>query len=602
MERVRRRAGAIWLLLSNCPVLARYRGGYKRLALHLYRLMRSRGLGSAVLWSVSSIAYLRRDDARMYRAWLARTPAVPVPRHNCHVLIVLGLTNQDRVDAERILAYTGSLLDETTSLRIAISADLEDPIAESIRRYPSGEKIGTTGCTHDQVIAEGLAQGLGVADVAIILGPGACLAEGAVRTVRAAVANGADFAYGDEDVLTPSGQREKPYFKPDFSPDLLLVHDYVSGCFAVSRELFERCEVRRGRPAFNFIGEARSVVHIPRVLHHGTRAHGRETVCSESFRSYARAQFGNGVSVEGIDDGAPRVDFGTVKDQARVSVVIPTKDRLELLVPCVESLYECNDDISLDVLVIDNGSREEQTRDWLFGAPDVFPGLRWICADEPFNWSRLNNLGIERTEGDVCVFLNNDTRSITRNWLRRVAEYALRPDVGVVGTMLRYPDDSLQHAGVVVGYGGCADHIYLGVPADHSQPMFVPPSLPRNVMAVTGACMAISRTTLEAIGNFDEALRVVGGDVELCIRAWRRGLVNVYLGDVELYHLESQSRPRRDPTADIDRLRRIVEEWVPQDPYFNVNLTFNSRYPSYPLWRERQTARARQWDERERNR
>ena len=264
-----------------------------------------------------------------------------------------------------------------------------------------------------------------------------------------------------------------------------------------------------------------------------------------------------------------------------VSVIIPTRDRIDLLAPCVEGLYATNAPGSFEVIVLDNGSTQPETRQWLTDAETRLADFRVVPAPGTFNWSRLNNVGMEHAKGDVYVFLNNDTEPTHEHWLARLADVACRDDVGVVGALLLYPNGRIQHAGVVTGFSGLAAHVYCGVDPESDGHLFVSPTVPRNVAAVTGACLAVARDRIEAIGGFDEAYRISGGDVELCIRAMVRGYVNVYLPDVRLIHHESQSRKREDPETDVNRLRELVAEHCPRDPYYHAALSLTSLYPSY---------------------
>jgi GT2 family glycosyltransferase len=182
----------------------------------------------------------------------------------------------------------------------------------------------------------------------------------------------------------------------------------------------------------------------------------------------------------------------------------------------------------------------------------------------------------------VLVFLNNDTEVISSDWLLRLAENALRPEVATCGPLLLYPDDTIQHAGVVVGMGGWADHVFKGQEAQHSQNLFVSPMLRRNVLAVTGACVAISTDRFRDWGGFDEAFLICGSDVELCLRGYRKGLLNVFVPEARLYHHESKTRDARDvPQNDFDRSAEAYGEYrLSGDPYYNRNLDVSKVVPT----------------------
>ena len=414
----------------------------------------------------------------------------------------------------------------------------------------------------------------------VFLGPGSRLRDNALHALAEALADGAEIVYGDADQLDASGQRCRPSYNPDFSLELFLYHDYLSHCFAVSRDFLDRA------PPWNFddphgtllswLPWAPRIAHLPTVLCHAPALRAQPETPPAFLARFLRDRYGNGAGVEPIPAGrgAParwRCRFGTTSN-TRISVVIPTRDRLDLLEACVDRLYATNDETRLEVLVVDNGSSERTTRAWFGEAQRRHASLRVLNGHGDFNWSRLNNLGIAAGTGDVFVFLNNDTLAIDDGWLDRLAEYALRGDTGAVGPLLLFADGSIQHAGLVVGYGDHADPIYRGTAPDFDDHAFVSPRLPRNVAAVTGACLATSRKTLETIGTFDEGL-MLAGDVEFCLRAHAAGLVNVYAGDVVLRHYESATIGRHAHGTDRNRLAALVQATLPRDPFYNPNLT-----------------------------
>ena len=414
---------------------------------------------------------------------------------------------------------------------------------------------------------------------AVFLGPHSRLHDGALPALAAALADGAEVVYGDADQLDATGRRCRPFYKPDFSLDLFLYQDYLSDCIAVSRDFLDRA------PPWNFddphgtllrwLPSLSKIEHLPRILSHALAPSPDSDAPPAFLAEFLRDRYGSGAGVEVVasGQGTPmrwRCRFGRTAN-ARVSVVIPTRDRLDLLEPCVDSLYATNDEERLEVLVVDNGSTDPSTRAWFAKAQRRYASLRVLSGHGDFNWSRLNNLGIAHGTGDVFVFLNNDTLAIEAGWLDRLAEYALREDTGAVGPLLVFADGSVQHAGLVVGYGDHADPIYRGTAPHFDDHAFVSPRLPRNVAAVTGACLATSRKTLEAIGTFDDSL-ALAGDVEFCLRAHAAGLVNTYAGDVVLRHYESATMGRRSHGTDGHRLGQIVQATLPRDPFYNPNL------------------------------
>ena len=437
----------------------------------------------------------------------------------------------------------------------------------------------------------------------VFLGPGSRLHDNALVVMAEALADGAEIVYGDADQLDASGKRCRPSYKPDFSLDLLLYQDYLSECFAVSRDFLDRAtpwnfDDPHGT-LLDWLPAASRIVHLPMVLSHGLAPRRHSEAPPAFLARFLREHYGNGAGVESLPAGRGtpmrwRCRFGSTKNTS-ISVVIPTRDRLDLLEACVESLYATNGETRFEVLLVDNGSSERATHEWFGKAQRRHASLRVLSDDGDFNWSRLNNLGIAAGTGDVFVFLNNDTLAIENGWLARLGEYALRGDTGAAGPLLLFADGSVQHAGLVVGYGDHADPIYRGTAPDFDDHAFVSPRLPRNVAAVTGACLATSRKTLETIGTFDENL-TLAGDVEFCLRAHAAGLVNVYAGDVVLHHYESATIGRHAHGSDGHRLGGIIQATLPRDPFYNPNLTsvagVGRGAPAFALLHEALEARA----------
>jgi GT2 family glycosyltransferase len=274
--------------------------------------------------------------------------------------------------------------------------------------------------------------------------------------------------------------------------------------------------------------------------------------------------------------------FELVRSSQRVSIIIPTRDRIDLLSQCLETLYATSGDGGFEVLVLDNGSVRAESQRWLTAAPQRFRNLRVVPADYPFNWSRLNNHGASMATGEVMLFLNNDVEALTPNWLARLSAQATRHDVGAVGALLLYPGGDIQHAGIVIGIGGFADHVYSGVPPiEDDVHRFVSPLLPRNVLACTGACLAIERRKLEEVNGFDERLRICG-DVDINLRLIELGYQNVYDSTVKLIHHESATRSRAPlPDEELAQVLPICARYLRNgDPYYNPNFSMWLRYPA----------------------
>ncbi len=410
--------------------------------------------------------------------------------------------------------------------------------------------------------------------------------------VAALVDSGANIVYTDHDVLGEDGQRRTPYFKPDWSHDLFLSQMYLGHMVAMDRDLVTAMGGLRadcdGSQDYDLVlrcvAAGAKVAHVPRVLYHW-RAHAGSTAANAGSKPYAhdagRKAIQNHVDTlypgAVVNDGEHLfcydVRYPFAERQPLASIIIPTRDGVALLDTCVTTLLEKTDYANYEIIVVDNGSSEQATHDW-FSKATRNSRIKVLPADVPFNWSALNNLAAREARGEVLVFLNNDTEIIEGDWLQRLAENALRPDIGVCGPLLLYGDRTIQHAGVVVGMGGWADHVFKGLNPVHCQNLFVSPVMRRNVLAVTGACMVIAADKFHRLGGFDETFIVCGSDVELCLRAHESGLLNLYVAESRMVHHESKTRdPRAIPPGDFVR---SAEAYSPYreigDPFYNVNL------------------------------
>lgn len=583
-----RRARLGFKLLATLPQIAAFEGGARPLLRRAFRLLTAQGAKRMVTWLIAATAHQRRADAKSYRRWLGRQPPTVRPSApTLAIVAVAGIATHRlpefwRLALKRVAGCGMEVIFLADAAAMAALDALGGQHGQCAARVEAVPRVDAAAMI---AVARRHAGGAGVWAHRMT----ALFKPGYLPTVAAYPATpGAVLYYGDEDGCDALGRPCQPFFKPSYSPDLLMHSDYVSGGMALTPALLERLPEPSPADhhglALALAERAERVERLPvTVARRCDPAWLSPAPASSTPPAYLarflRHRYGPAARVEPRPTGWT-VSFGD--GDAFVTVIVPTRDRLDLLAPCIDGLYGSNAGDDYEVIVIDNDSTETATRRWLAAARERYPRFRVLQAPGQYNWSRLNNMGIRAADGDVLVFLNNDTAPRCQDWLKRLADVARRPDVGFVGGLLVYPSGQIQHAGVALGFGGCAEHIYTGVPPTEGGHLFVPPAVPRNVAAVTGACMAASRYTLEAIGVFDEGYRVAGGDVEICIRAFRAGRLNVYLPDVALWHHESQSRSRVDPPTDIAALKALVAS-VGEDPWFNPRLSLVSTYPSYPL-------------------
>ncbi len=413
-------------------------------------------------------------------------------------------------------------------------------------------------------------------------------------------ANESDIVYSDQDEISIDDVHGNQLRKPDWSPDLLLSQMYVGHLLCMKKSLFELVGGFRkefdGSQDYDLVLRAaclaNKIDHIDKVLY-SWRTIPSSTAADPGAKPYA--QTAGLRAIQGyLDDkygeGAARADETDnyfvydvrfpVKENVLASIIIPTKDHADDLRKALESIFEKTVNAKYEIVVLDNNSVEPETFEY-FAEIAKLPNVRVLDASYEFNWSMLNNHGIREARGDVIVCLNNDVEVISPDWLERLIEDALRPEIGVVGGLLLYPDGTIQHAGVVIGMGGWADHVFKGMEPVHFGSPFVSPMVKRNVSAVTGACMAFSRDLYERIGGFDEEFVVCGSDVEICLRALRHGYRNLYDPYVVLSHYESKSRDASAiPAVDFRMSERTYAEYKASgDPFYNGSLDIMSPTP-----------------------
>ena len=381
----------------------------------------------------------------------------------------------------------------------------------------------------------------------------------------------ADIVYSDHEVVDEKGNRLASLYKPDWSPDLLLSQMYFGHMLAFRRSLFEKIggfnSSFDGSQDYDLLlrltENTKSIEHINQCLY-SWRALPTSTAANPDSKPYAQIAGLNAIQAyldrqHGIGKAAVCETENLFVYDVRylltshplVSIIIPTKDHSDDLQAAVESIIEKTTYENYEIIILNNNSCELSTFRYFDHLVKTYKNIIVEEASYDFNWSKLNNHGASKASGDVFVFLNNDVVVSSEDWLDRLVENSIREDVGIVGGLLLYPDGTIQHAGVVIGMGGWADHVYKGAKPIHIGNPYISPMVTRNVSAITGACMAVSRQTFLDIGGFNESFIVCGSDVEFCIRAGKNGLRNLFIPQVRLIHHESKTRDVKN-TPEID--------------------------------------------------
>jgi GT2 family glycosyltransferase len=399
-----------------------------------------------------------------------------------------------------------------------------------------------------------------------------------------------------------------PKLKPSFDYDFLLAANYIGKKFICARDLFEAVGgfSRRFEDAA-FLDlilrmvektDATEIPHVARVLYHNVESHdlpAREEPTHPSIVACINAHFertGSGATAAPHDDplgvaraGCQRIHWPLPDPAPVVSIIVPTRDHADLLSQCLTSVFASEREYpaKFDVIVVDHESREPETHQLLDRFRNAH-GMKVLPFSGPFNWSAINNAASTIASGDILLFLNNDTMVLSVDWVREMASQLVRPSVGAVGTRLLYEDGSVQHAGVLLGVSGGAIHEAVGQETRDGG-YLGRSALQRNVLAVTGACMATRATLFRDLGGFDESnLGVEFNDTDYCLKVCARGLSVIYTPFATLYHFESKSRgfdktqvQERRNLAERNLMTARWRRYLEQDPYYNAHFERYSR-------------------------
>ena len=409
-----------------------------------------------------------------------------------------------------------------------------------------------------------------------------------------------DVIYSDEDKVNEAGKYfSEPHFKPDFNIDLLRSVNYICHLFVVRREIAEKIKGFKteydGAQDYDFIfrciENAENIVHIPKVLYHW-RISGASTAMDPESKLYAFKAGAKAITdhcermgltvrvTEGMVPGYYRTSF-KLKEKPLVSVIIPNKDHTEDLDKCLYSLFEVSDYENIEVIVVENNSTENDTFKYYEEVQKKYNKVKIVHWEgKGFNFSAINNFGAGFAGGEYLLLLNNDVEIINADCIDELLGYGQREDVGITGARLLYPDNTIQHAGVVVGFGGIAGHAFTGMHREEKC-YFLRSMCAQDYSAVTAACMLVRKNVFDEVGGLNEKLAVAFNDIDFCLKVRRTGKLVVYNPNAQLYHYESKSRGLEDSPEKIERFNNEIEifksNWqdilTSGDPYYNPNLT-----------------------------
>ena len=421
-----------------------------------------------------------------------------------------------------------------------------------------------------------------------------------------------EILYSDEDKVTMDGKEYfQPHFKTDFNIDLLCSMNYICHLFVVKKSLIHQIGMLKseynGAQDYDFILRsievAKNIYHIPKILYHW-RAHKDSTAENPESKLYAfeagrraiEAHYKR-VGIPAIVESGEYLGLYRTKYQWKynplISIIIPNKDHIEDLDKCINSIEKKSSYRNYEFIIVENNSINESTFQYYEELEERNDKVKVVKWAGDFNFSAINNYGVKFANGEYLLFLNNDTEMINIDCISELLGYCMRKDVGIVGARLYYEDDSIQHAGVIVGFGGIAGHAFLGLPRS-ANGYFSRIICAQDLSAVTAACMMVKRSVFDEVMGLDESLKVAFNDIDFCMKVRSANYLVVYNPYAELYHYESKSRGLEDTEEKIKRFNseidRFAAKWpeilMKGDPYYNPNLSMKRCDFSVKSWKE----------------
>jgi glycosyltransferase involved in cell wall biosynthesis len=409
----------------------------------------------------------------------------------------------------------------------------------------------------------------------------------------------ADIIYSDEDKIDECERRSSPHFKSDWNPDLFYSYNYISNFLVCRATLINKVEgFREGFGEVQIYDlllrcitkiPPQNIRHIPRILYHqrhisrpkglsgltksSTDEHSKEALKEHFEKSGYRVQIKSGLAPHTY-----RVSFPIQEPLPKVDIIIPTRNRSDLLESCIDSIRNKTRYSNYKITVVDNLSDDPNTLNYLdkLKANNI---AKVLIFNQPFNFSAINNCAVSKTDGPMLCLMNNDVEVIDPHWLLEMVSHAQRPEIGAVGCKLLYPNKTIQHGGVIIGIGGVAGHSHKHYPADSPGYFFRLQTI-QNISAVTGACLVVRRELYENAGGLEDKLEVAFNDVDFCLRIQEQGYRNLWTPYAQLIHHESLSRGYDDSPEKKEHFNNeksfMLKRWgdvLKRDPYYNPNLT-----------------------------
>lgn len=611
---------------KTIPKLAKRRGGYLKFLTSAAQVISRSGLRGAVSsWRLANMLQTEetarnKDESIVtaYASWL-ETYAQLTDDHRMQIRfdieafqtrpvisIVMPVYNPDLQWLDEAIKSVTSQLYPHWELCIADDCSTKKGVRQFLERQAAADpriKIVLRKVNGHISEASNSAIGLATGKWMALLDQDDLLSEDALYYIAKTINKFPDCAliYSDEDKIE-DGLRRDPYFKPDWNPDLLRSQNMIShlGVYRLERvraiggfrKGYEGAQDHDLVLRFTEGLKTSEIKHVTRVLYHW-RSHAESTAQSGGNKSYAsfagqRAlvdhleRLGLAGDIEILPTGMYRVKYEIPDFAPKVNLIIPTRNGFELISQCIDSILEKTTYPNYDIMVVDNNSDDQRTLDYLKSLQGN-DRVKIIHDHHPFNYSAINNRAVELADGEYIGLINNDIEVISPNWLDEMMGIAIQREVGVVGARLWYPNDTLQHGGVILGIHGVAGHAHKMMPKG-AHGYFGRGEVIQTMSAVTAACIVVRKSTFEMVRGLDaDNLKIAFNDVDFCLKVREAGFRNVWTPYAELYHHESASRGYEDTPEKMDRFRSevhfMMEKWkdhLPFDPAYNPNLTLIS--------------------------
>lgn len=561
-------------------------------------------------WEESSIAFLNPFDIEEYNEWIVKHEIhdeVKKLDYNPKISIIVPVYNAPINYLEECIDSVIDQNYENWELCIADDKSTDPEVKKTLEKYKKKDKrIKVVYRKENGNISKATNSAFDIAtgEYIALLDNDDVLTKDALYEVAKVINKDktTDFIYTDEDKLNPEGRRCDPYFKADFSPDTLLSNNYICHLTVFKKSLLdevggERSEYDGAQDYDLFLRlteKAKKIVHIPRILYHWRIIPGST---SENISAKPKAVDAGKRAIEAAlkrrkikgtvdssnNDGTYIVSY-EIKNNPKISIIIPTRDYADTLETCLKSIYKKSTYKNYEIIIIDNNSQEQETFDLFEKYKKAHKNFKVLRLECEFNYSYINNEAVKQATGDYILLLNNDTEVITEDWLEKMVMYASRPHIGAVGAKLLYPDNTIQHGGMIIGINGVASHAYINMPRTYGG-HFGRLKAPFNYGGVTAACLMVEKKKYNEVGGLEEELKVNFNDVDFNMKLTKKGYYNVFLPQVELYHYESKSRG-----LDISKEKRqrtqnetayMLNKWgkeLTQDKFYNINYSRNSVY------------------------